>query len=119
VIGKIKLGTFWVYYTDTVGCANTDSTAITVHICAGVTAISKSGQIKVLPNPNNGLFEIRVPHTREVTMARLYDAVGKQVWSDKVRTSVLSVDIRQQPEGMYYLKLQTAQGTEIYKLVKR
>lgn len=80
-----------MYYTDTVNCPQTDSVAITVEICAGVTEATARDGFVVSPNPSNGLFVIRTENgsTTQASIG-VIDLVGKKLESSSSTEQVLS-----------------------------
>jgi hypothetical protein len=74
-----------------------------------------ASEITVQPNPTSGPLNI---HTGEVAVEsiRLTDSKGRQLFEQKLQNGQL--DLSALPAGVYYLQLQTAQGSIYEKVVK-
>ncbi|HEX8505554.1 MAG TPA: T9SS type A sorting domain-containing protein [Hymenobacter sp.] len=98
--------------TDTDG-KTTFSPAVTVQ--GGTTLF-----MTAVPNPNTGKFDIWVP-TAEVTAVEVFSVVGARVRTEAVAGagSRLSFDLSAQPAGVYLVRLQTAAGTRVARVVKQ
>jgi len=70
--------------------------------------------IGVYPNPSTGLFNLE---TTENVSYQIFDPVGRLVLINSAEGNT-SIDMSNQPSGIYTLQLQTAKGTVSHKLVK-
>lgn len=70
-------------------------------------------QIKVYPNPTKDLVNIEAP---EVNGVELFDLSGKRLLA---ANHASSLDISPLPAGTYILKISTAKGLSVQKIVKR
>ncbi len=114
------IGTFWVYYTDTVNCPVTDSTAITVEICAGVTEATNRDGFEVSPNPSNGMFIIRTQDGNATrALVEVFDLVGKKLRSFQINGTSAKLDLTSEPTGVYLMRLRQGGNTSVYKLTKK
>lgn len=63
-------------------------------------------KVTVMPNPSNGLFFIKLPADFSVVKYEMMTASGKLLLSrNENRNNAFSIDISNQPSGMYLLKL--------------
>jgi hypothetical protein len=101
-----------------------DSSFVTVSTTMqGCPAVTPNGikdaenelEISVYPDPSNGLFHVNLGQTVPVKL-KIFNLMGECVYTQgEVQTSDLQVDLRSQPEGMYFLQLTASQGeTNIY-----
>lgn len=62
--------------------------------------------VTVMPNPSNGIFFIKLPADFSVVKYEMMTAAGKLIMSrNENRNNAFSIDISNQPSGMYLLRL--------------
>jgi Secretion system C-terminal sorting domain len=80
--------------------------------------------LEVFPNPTNGQVNIRLNVLEEKAQLTIFDPLGRSVWSQEIEpgNQYLQLDLLglKMEQGIYFLKLETAQGllTERLMLVK-
>ncbi|PCJ83752.1 MAG: hypothetical protein COA57_10475, partial [Flavobacteriales bacterium] len=79
-------------------------------------APSTNDGVKVYPNPNEGIFEIR--GIEEIEEIKIYNVLGETVHRSLVQSSRFTVDLSVQPKGTYILHLRTEDDTHIHKIIK-
>lgn len=95
------------------------STVTTGNTCSAI--LSSSGfeaiaNLKVYPNPSNGIFTI---NSEEVLDIKVYDLIGKLIYSNKVNSGINQIDISNYSNGIYLLQYSTTSGkTNSIKLIK-
>jgi hypothetical protein len=105
-------------YTVTVtqnGCSGTSSNmGVTINLDAD--AIGQ--RFSVYPNPSNGIFTIQ--GDIQIHALRVMDASGRVVYENTTatHTDAIALDLSAQPEGVYYLMLDTNQGAGSKVLIK-
>lgn len=112
-------GDYFVQVTDSNGCSvNSD----TVSFLIGQAEIPLLAGWQVYPNPGTGLFWIQGPNLGgiEVSM-ELWNGLGQ--WISR-RTSVfvskpLSLDLSDQPAGLYLLNMTVGDTHQTYRLIKK
>lgn len=114
-----QIGTHWIYYTDTVGCQNTDSTAITVVWCTGIQENTLKGIVDISPNPSNGLFNFQLPTGTNFDGIEVMSIVGKRVLEIGPSGSSLVLDLTGHPNGTYLVKVRVDGKFEIFRLLKQ
>lgn len=81
---------------------------------AGVTSVKgQTQQYSIVPNPNNGVFEIaQLVATNEQVVVYLTNAVGQRVYASDIqfRAGKASMTVQHLPPGLYYLSLKTKAG---------
>jgi hypothetical protein len=60
--------------------------------------------VQVYPNPNRGVFTVRLPSGEGVVQLELVDAAGRRVWSSAGMGSELEVDATEVGTGLYLLR---------------
>lgn len=87
---------------------DTFSKTITMHVSAGVNALKSDFSIGVFPNPNDGLFSIETGVTGnpdELPLASITNVYGQVVYLSRVNPGITTINLRDQPPGVYILKL--------------
>ena len=86
----------------------------------GTTATGLPGIVTVMPNPSNGLFFIKLPPDFSVVKYEMMTTAGKLIMSrNENRNNAFSVDVSNQPSGMYLLRLVSKENkTVVIKLSK-
>ncbi len=74
--------------------------------------------IKVYPNPNNGQFTLNVTGA-EAYVVEVYDVMGKQVWNEQVQGTQQTIDLTQQPNGIYLVKVVVGDEALVQRIVKQ
>jgi hypothetical protein len=72
--------------------------------------------ISVYPNPTQGIININCKNT--ISSIQLYDIQGRIVQTNLVNENQTILDISNQSNGMYFVKITSAQGTKVEKIVK-
>lgn len=73
-------------------------------------------EVKVYPNPTRGLVNVEGESLMDV---EVYDNVSRRVFSGKVDGNKYTFDLSNQPTGSYYIRVRTAHGTVVKKLIKK
>lgn len=75
--------------------------------------------IKVYPNPVlNDKFFVSIPSQNENTTLELYGLDGKQLIKKEVKNTVEEVSVQGIPSGLYLLKVNSTEGSQVFKIVK-
>jgi Secretion system C-terminal sorting domain len=69
-------------------------------------------RFNIYPNPNNGQFNIELKNNGGVASIEVYDMMGKQVFAQNDMSTKLSIDISNQPKGIYFVKVNI--GEEVF-----
>ncbi|MFN8207521.1 MAG: endo-1,4-beta-xylanase [Bacteroidales bacterium] len=119
----VSSGGSYVLTTNASGCLST-SAPVSVQVYASTdpecgTGIQlQEGVFHVFPNPFSGSFLIE-PANPPTTSVRveLFDLTGKQIFSDCMNPGEGAKKISIDQKGVYILKLHSAEGTEVYRLL--
>jgi len=104
----IGLAEYWVEVTNPASCSSTDTIAVYFDDCTGLLEIGKAWDIKVSPNPSNGVFNIQINSNASgnIEMA-ICNLVGNVVYYEPsigVEGIIFrSVDMQAKPAGIYFL----------------
>jgi hypothetical protein len=104
------VGTHFLTYTfvDNNGCENSASLDVVVDDCTGLEHLP-AGNLKVIPNPGNGIFEIQLAtrFTGDYLM-KIYNSSGKTILEKTVNfdgKNGIFINLTSEAEGVYYLNL--------------
>jgi hypothetical protein len=114
--------TFTFQATGSNGCKTSMKTAVTFRDCTGQEELIGNVGFTILPNPNNGRFEVRFNSAgKEILDLMIYDGEGKRIYSaqDIVvnGNTVKSLDLSSQPSGAYYLTLENRENKVTRKII--
>lgn len=86
-----------------------DSNSITV----GTPKQNSTEQVKVFPNPNNGSFTIELQNVNEPAQVEIYNILGEEIQKTELNKGNTQINLRRQPQGMYFYRVLTQTGTFI------
>lgn len=82
--------------------------------------VSQQQDVKVVPNPSDGIFEIELPEMVEECAVRVYNNLGQEVLRESYRNlDAFSLNLHSYSSNFYWVELKTEKGTYIKKLVKK
>jgi PKD repeat protein len=87
---------------------------IVVHNCTGLGEV-QAFTMEVYPNPNNGQFTLKVNQSAKV---EIISAVGHTVYTNEF-IGKETIDLAEQAEGVYFVKVETENETMVEKIVVR
>jgi hypothetical protein len=105
-------GNYTVTVTDINGCENTS--APFTYNSVGINK-ETNNIITVYPNPTIGLLTV-LGHSN-TTMAVITDVSGKILKSFELKNNISSLDISNLPNGIYFVRLQSAENHFVQKIV--
>ncbi|PIQ16989.1 MAG: hypothetical protein COW67_00550, partial [Flavobacteriales bacterium CG18_big_fil_WC_8_21_14_2_50_32_9] len=91
---------------DTSACEN-----VTV---VGVDENSAKNNIKLFPNPNNGVFNIITSEQINVT---IYNVLGANVFTKALKSGNHTLSLETQPKGMYFVNIQQDGSVVTHKMI--
>ncbi len=106
--------TYTVIGTDNFGCSSSVQVNLTVDACAGINQYSNNG-VSVYPNPVNS--QLNIVAGSVISNVTVTDMTGRIILEKSTDTSV--VDMSNLANGVYYIKVATANNIEIIKVVKQ
>jgi hypothetical protein len=116
----IVAGEYTVVVTDGNGCSVTETFGVPV----GVTEWSFLQAVQVSPNPSNGLVNVTLNGaTGEDVFFTLYDAQGRNVWSQTAFNALgqiqMVADFQGVADGIYQLQLVAGDSRNTVQLIKQ
>lgn len=70
-------------------------------------------QAIIFPNPNNGVFQLR-NYPDQLSKAEVYNSTGQLIASSLIGQPEFLFDIREQPQGIYFIKLIDRNGQHAF-----
>ena len=117
---KLKVysnGNYTVEVIDANGC-KAISAASTV-TWGGVASTNKEANVKVYPNPSNGMFLVELPTGTDMNQIRITDVAGKLVQAfTQAKGSSFTVDLTDKATGVYILNMIQGANNMQVRLIK-
>lgn len=113
--------TYSVTVTDEYSCTATASVQVTVEACLGIPENETAAAISIYPNPNKGDFTLEIKNADPgKSTISIVNTVGEVIYANRVMLN--NQTFRQQislnaGSGIYFLRLETPNGTATHKLV--
>jgi len=101
------------------GCTGMNTAVVTVDPCIGIANIgSVLSGLSVYPNPGTGDFTIELKNGSAKTIV-VTDYTGKIVFTSTSSRDLIHVNLSSMANGIYNVKIESNNSTEILKLVKQ
>ncbi len=85
-----------------------------------ITNANEPLSFEVFPNPTNSIINVLIPKENGAVQISLSDIAGKIILSSKTKAgNYISIDLQDQPLGMYILKVENDSGASGYKKIVR
>lgn len=85
-----------------------------------VTAIKQltkqEAGITIYPNPSNAVFNLQMNNAENIQV-KVYNIIGKCVYQNNCNSSNSQIDLTSQPNGVYFVSIQTKEGTVNKKII--
>lgn len=115
VVSPTITTTYTVIGSDLNGCYNTFEITQNVDLCTGINERIIAGEVKIYPNPNNGLFIIELVADTEVTITNL---LGETLYTGKLTSGKTPFSIKEQ-SGIYFMKTESENNQQTFKIIKQ
>ena len=86
-----------------------------VHISNVSAAENPLANVKLYPNPTSGQLSIEAD---DMTSVSVYDLVGQCVMQATAENGQLTFDMSQLQSGIYFIKVNTSNGSAVQRVVK-
>lgn len=106
-----------VSYTGSNNCVNTSTAEVIVDPCTGLNEVELNSLSIIYPNPAQSFLNIQTTATGN-KLLELIDVTGRVVKATEFNSQNHQLDIKELPQGIYYLKLISGNSTEITKVIR-
>jgi len=76
--------------------------------------ITNTEEVNIYPNPSNGIINLDIENATDVVV---FDQAGRLIKKEKLNYDANIVDLSSLPTGIYFLKIKTADGIQLQKIV--
>ncbi|MDI9342699.1 MAG: T9SS type A sorting domain-containing protein, partial [Sediminibacterium sp.] len=102
--------------TNVSGCSNSAVFTQSVSLCTSVSQrINTEERFRILPNPSAGIFTLEAPPDTKI---ELRDVLGKILLETVMLSDQLTLNITDQPSGIYFLSIQQNGRVKVIRLIK-
>ncbi|MGL4599310.1 MAG: T9SS type A sorting domain-containing protein, partial [Bacteroidia bacterium] len=110
-------------FIDLNGCPGVATVNIIVDPCVGVAESDFNTAIELYPNPNNGQFNLNFGSDLGEVMIEVVGLNGQVVYSEQVANAntgaVKTIQLTNTANGVYFVRIQTATGLVVKRIVKQ
>lgn len=111
-----------VVVTDTNSCSADDEVAIHFLDCSGIGENTSLSEMRIFPNPGNGVFTVQMDVAKEQDLTiDLLNVAGKVVYTEKVHLIegrfTKTLDVQHLNSQMYYMRMNNENGSVVKKLI--
>jgi hypothetical protein len=78
---------------------------------------NRKSEFYVFPNPTDGKLVVSSEYS--VEGIEIFDIMGRKCYVSRVTCNENTIDISHLPTGMYFIRIQTDNGAEVQKIVKK
>jgi len=78
---------------------------------------SEEFQVTIAPNPNDGLFVLNNPASFPLPFS-IFDITGKLIYSSKIESSEMSIDIQNLDSGLYTILVAFEDRFQVLRFIK-
>lgn len=82
--------------------------------CILVTEDNRFNSLRVYPNPTDGIINVDTSPSSIITSLQIFDSTGRLIKSMKE----ISIDITRLQSGLYFLEINTTEGTAVRQIIK-
>ncbi len=110
-------GNYRVVATGANGCA--DTSTVYTHTPSSIHESALSGNMKLYPNPASHMINIEIPQLKDNATLEIRSADGRVISTGSFSTVHYQLSIENIPGGIYFIKISTAKGMVVRKVVKK
>jgi PKD repeat protein len=119
---NLGTGTHLITYTyiDNNGCSNQASESISIDVCTGI-AEQEQSKIEIYPNPNNGIFYLKISNLNESVSIRILNISGQVIYTDQISVNkeyLNTFDISRFSAGSYIVNISYSGKSESIAIEK-
>ncbi|MBI3502634.1 MAG: T9SS type A sorting domain-containing protein [Bacteroidetes bacterium] len=100
----------------------TDNTQTTFGTCsygscsAGVEESNLNRELRIFPNPSNGIFVIQ-KGWKEINTIKVFNLLGERIYFASINSETTTIDLSNQKDGIYFVQIKTEDGTASKKII--
>lgn len=98
------------------GCVANSAVTVSVSACTGIQNSLNDLGIILYPNPNKGLFTLELGVSSQIVISNI---LGEIIFNETMKIGKQNIDIQNQPNGNYFLKIIQNNKQQTIKLVKQ
>jgi hypothetical protein len=107
--------TYTVIGTNTLGCTSSTTVSQAVSPCSGISTNQPlSIDVKLFPNPSNGLINLEINSTSQVSIT---NTLSQVILTQKVEGGTHTFNLQNQSKGIYFVKIFQNNKQETIKIV--
>jgi hypothetical protein len=111
--------TYYLTIFDANNCAFTSFVSQYVETCVGLNEKNQDlSLISIYPNPSTGKFLINIKGNYENSNIEIYNSLGMLISRKKTINDHESIDLTEQSDGIYFLKVIDQESTSTYRIIK-
>jgi hypothetical protein len=96
-----------------------ETVKLTITVKTGIEDLTLS-TAKIYPNPTNGLVNVEFYNLPEIgTTIQVFNQLGQSVMTRKADTQINQLDLSNNPNGLYYIKINTEKASRTEKVILR
>lgn len=102
------------------GCTTNTTITQNVSACTGINEITINSLFSIYPNPANEFINVElVAEALEATTISIISALGEVVLNEKVSTNNITLKTENLTNGIYFIKIESRNGSAIKKFIKQ
>ena len=110
-------GNYSVSYTNSTGCTGTATSSTFLVTTLGLAHTADISGVLLMPNPTEGL--LRVSGLSDNSIIRIIDTTGRTLLTHRSSGAVLVLDVSTLPCGPYLVRIESADATNTFRVVKQ
>ncbi|MFC2152641.1 T9SS type A sorting domain-containing protein, partial [Bacteroidota bacterium] len=96
----------------------TTTKTYTVTVLTGTNFIINNIDIKLYPNPSNGLFKLELSNANnEEFFVDIYDVIGKKVYTATISKNITIIDLSEMNIGIYYVSIKKGDNRKVSRII--
>jgi hypothetical protein len=109
----LSVGSYTCLITDSLG--NCTSKVVNLGTCTGLNELNKNNNVSIYPNPSSGKFFIQAGSRSEI---QIYNALGSVIYNGKLEEGSNTINLNEQADGIYYIRIKENTDQAYYKIIK-
>ena len=115
--------TYSVTITDAMGCTLVGSIAVDADsVIIGINDVGFADAIQVYPNPNNGIFELKIKNEKSKDNnieLKIFNLLGESIYQSSIANnqSSITIDLSSRAEGIYFLTVKVGENYAVKRVV--